>query len=57
MVLHSIAALDGFALRELGELVAATDMFGLGGFDGEVAGEHARGDFAAVGAVADESAY
>jgi hypothetical protein len=32
-------------------------MFGLGGFDGEVAGEHARGDFAAVGAVADESAY
>jgi hypothetical protein len=32
-------------------------VFGLGGFDGEVAGEHARGDFAAVCAVADESAY
>ena len=57
MALHSIAALDGLALRELGELVAATDVFGLGGYDGEVAGEHAGGDLPAVGAVADESAY
>jgi hypothetical protein len=57
VVLHSVAALDSLVLRELGELVTAADVFGLGGFDGEVAGEHARGDFAAVGAVADESAY
>lgn len=57
MILHGVAALDGFALRELGEFLAATDVFGLGGEDAEVAGEHARGDFAAVGAVADECAY
>ena len=57
MVLHSIAALDGFALRELGELVAATNVLGLRGQDSEVAGEHAGGDLPAVGAVADEGAY
>jgi hypothetical protein len=32
-------------------------VFGLGGQDGEVAGEHARGDLSAVCAVAHESAY
>jgi hypothetical protein len=31
-------------------------MFGLRGEDGEVAGEHAGGDFAAVAAIADERA-
>ena len=56
MVLHGVATLDGLALRELCELVAATHVFGLGGEDGEVAGEHAGGDLSAVGAVADESA-
>lgn len=54
MVLHGVAALDGLALREFGEQFAAADVLGGGGEDGEVAGEHAGGDFAAVGAVADE---
>ena len=57
MVLHDVATLNSLALRELGELVTATDVFGLGGQDGEVAGEHARGDLPAVCAVAHESAY
>ena len=57
MILHGVAAFDGLALRELGELVAATDVLGLGGQDSEVAGEHAGGDLPAVGAVADEGAY
>jgi hypothetical protein len=57
VVLHRVATLDRLALRELGELVAATHVFGLGGLDGEVASEHACGDFSAVGAVADEGVY
>ena len=56
MVLHRVAAFDGFALREFGELVPAADVFGFAGEDGEVGGEHAGGDFAAVVAVADEGA-
>ena len=54
VVFHGVATFDGLALRELGELVAATNMLGGGGFDGKVAGEHARGDLPAIGAVADE---
>lgn len=57
MILHGVAAFDGLALRKLGELVAAADVFGLGDQDGEVAGEHAGGDLPAVGTVADEGAY
>jgi hypothetical protein len=57
VVLHGVAAFDGLVLRELGELVTATDVLGLGVFDDEVGGEHACCDFTAVGAVADERVY
>lgn len=36
------------------EVVLATDELEVGVFDGEVGGEHGRGDFAAVEAVADK---
>ena len=54
MILHGVAAFDGLALRELGELVAAAHVRRFGRLDDEVGGEHRGGDFAAVAAVADE---
>jgi hypothetical protein len=57
VVLHSVAAFDSLVLRELGELVTATDMLGLGILNDKVRCEHARCDFTAVGAVADERVY
>jgi hypothetical protein len=54
VVLHRVAAGDGLALRELGELVAAADVDRLGLLGDEVGGEHRGGDLAAVAAVADE---
>lgn len=54
VVFHRIAGLDGFVLREFGELLTAALVSGFGGLDDEVGGEHGGGDFAAVGAGADE---
>jgi hypothetical protein len=54
VVLHSVAAFNGLALRKLGELVLATDVFGFRVLNDEVGGEHARCDFTAVAAVADK---
>lgn len=48
VVLHDIARLDGLALRELGELVAAADVSRLSLLDDEVGSEHGGGDFAAI---------
>ena len=55
MVRHGVPARDGLVLRPLGEFVLAAGVRGFGFFDDEVGGEHAGGDFAAVGAVADEA--
>jgi len=57
VVLHRVAALDGLALRELGELVAAAHVGCFRGLDDEVGGEHRGRDLAAVAAVADEGVY
>lgn len=54
VVLHDITRLDGLALCELGELVAAADVGSLILANDEVGGEHGGGDFAAVVARADE---
>lgn len=48
VVLHDIARLDGLALCELGELVAAANVGGLILANDEVGGEHGGSDFAAV---------
>lgn len=40
VVLHRVAALDGFVLREFRELVAAAHVRCFGLFDDEVGGEH-----------------
>jgi hypothetical protein len=57
VVLHGVATFDGLVLRELGKLVTATDVLGLGVLDDKVRCEHARCDFTAVAAVADERVY
>lgn len=54
MVGHGVAGGDGARLAEGFQIVAAADVLEVSGGDGEVGGEHGGGDFAAVGAVADE---
>lgn len=55
-VAHGVAGGDGAGLCVLLEFVLAADVVGAGGGDDEVGGEGRRGDFVAVGAVADEGA-
>lgn len=54
MVGHGVPALDLLDHGEFGDLVLPTDVGQGLVFDDEVGGEHGGGDFAVVGAVADE---
>ena len=54
VVCHCISCRDGVRLRVFGEELLAAGVRGGGSGDDEVGGEHRRGDFVAVRAVADE---
>lgn len=54
VIRHCVACRDGVALGKFPEVLLAAEVGKGGGGDAEVGGEHRRGDFAAVGAVADE---
>ena len=55
VIRHGIARGDGPRLTEGFQIVAAAQVPEVGVRDGEVGREHGGGDFAAVGAVADEA--
>ena len=57
VIRHIAARSDGLRLAPGFEVVAAAEVFEVGVGDDEVGGEHGGGDFAAVGAVADEGVY
>ena len=52
---HGVARSDGTRLAKGLQVVAAAHVLEVGVRDGEVGREHGGGDFAAVGAVADEA--
>lgn len=54
MICHFATRSDGLRLAPRLEIVAAAEVFEVGVGDDEVGGEHGGGDFAAVGAVAEE---
>ena len=54
---HIATRSDGLRLAPGFEVVLAAEVFEVGVGDDEVGGEHGGGDFAAVGAVADEGVY
>lgn len=56
-VLHRVARRGRLVLLEARELVLAAQVFEVRVSDDEVGGEHGGGDFAAVGAVAEECVH
>jgi len=51
---HCVSGCDCLVLSVFGEFILSTEMFETGILDNEIGCKHGRGDFTAVGTIADE---